>query len=116
MASCTEEERSRGGGEGRGESRKAVNEKPGFLARRGDNIHQLARHSRKVTCFKVAAARPKQDEPAITPPTPPGFFGGFLRATVGSRAQPFCKEWQQDGGEQIEAHGSLDIGSGAYIT
>lgn len=57
----------------RGESRKAVNEKPGFLARRGDSIHQLARHSRKVTCFKVAAARPKQDEPAITPSTPPVF-------------------------------------------
>lgn len=64
----------RRGAWGRGESRKAMNEKPGFLARRGDNIHQLARHSRKVTCFKVAAAQPKQDEPGITPPTPVFFF------------------------------------------
>lgn len=82
--------------------------------RRGDNIHQFARHSGEVTCFKVAAARPKQDEPAITPPTPGFFF--FFSATVGSRAPPpfppasLWREWQQDGGAQIEAHGSLDVG------
>lgn len=32
------------------------NEKPGFLANCEDNIHQLPRHSGKMTCFKAAAA------------------------------------------------------------
>lgn len=43
------------------------------------------------------------------------FFFFCFSATVGSRA-PLKREWQQDRVEQIEAHGSLDVGSGAYIT